>query len=148
VRDAKTRPLLGYLFGWNAAVGISAGFFSYHMLTNLKMGFMLVAAHGVLVAAVRVASAPAWGRLVDAFGARPVLVVCSFGISVVPMIWLFIAPDRLWPIVIEAVVAGALWGGHGIAAFDLSIGLAPRRRWPGSSRMRCRRRSKCSARRG
>ena len=130
VRDAKTRPLIGYLFGWNAAVGISAGFFSYHMLTNLKMGFMLVAAHGILVAAVRVVSAPAWGRLVDAFGARPVLVVCSFGISVVPMIWLFIAPDRLWPIVIEAVVAGALWGGHGIAAFDVSIGLAPRRGRP------------------
>lgn len=130
VRDAKTRPLIGYLFGWNAAVGISAGFVSYHMLTNLKMGFMLVAAHGILVAAVRVASAPAWGRLVDAFGARPVLVVCSFGISVVPMIWLFIAPDRLWPIAIEAVVAGTLWGGHGIAAFDLSIGLAPRRGRP------------------
>jgi MFS family permease len=76
VRDRKTRPLLGYLLGWNAAVGISAGFFSYHMLANLEMGFVLVAAHGILVAAVRIASAPAWGRLVDAFGARPVLVVC------------------------------------------------------------------------
>lgn len=126
LRDPRSRPLLNYLFGWNAAVGISAGFFSYHMLTNLEMGFVLVAAHGILVAAVRVASAPAWGRLVDAFGARPVLIVCSFGISVVPAIWLFITPDRLWPIAVEAIIAGALWGGHGIAAFDLSIGLAPR----------------------
>jgi MFS family permease len=130
VGDPKTRPLLGYLLGWNAAVGLSAGFFSYHMLANLQMGFMLVAAHGILVAAVRVASASAWGRLVDAFGARPVLVVCSFGISVVPVIWLFITPTRLWPIAVEAVLAGALWGGHGIAAFDLSIGLAPRRGRP------------------
>jgi MFS family permease len=130
LRDPKTRPLLEYLLGWNAAVGISAGFFSYHMLANLEMGFMLVAAHGILVAAVRVASAPAWGRLVDAFGARPVLVVCSFGISVVPIIWLFVMPDRLWPIAVEAVVAGALWGGHGIATLDLSIGLSPRRGRP------------------
>jgi hypothetical protein len=67
---------------------------------------------------------------VDAFGARPVLIVCSSGISVVPMIWLFIAPDRLWPIAIEAVLAGTLWGGHGIATMDLSIGLAPRRGRP------------------
>ena len=130
LRDARTRPLLAYLLGWNAAVGISAGFFSYHMLANLKMGFVLVAAHGILVAAVRVASAPVWGRLVDAFGARPVLVVCSSGISLVPMIWLFITPDRLWPIAVEAAVAGALWGGHGIATMDLSIGLAPRRGRP------------------
>ena len=130
IRDPKTRPLLAYLLGWNAAVGISAGFFSYHMLANLQMGFALVAAHGILVAIVRVASAAVWGRLVDAFGARPVLIVCSFGISVVPVIWLFITPERLWPIVAEAVLAGVLWGGHGIATMDLSIGLAPRRGRP------------------
>ena len=129
-RDARTRPLLLYLLAWNAAVGIAAGFFSYHMLVNLRMGFLLVAAHGVLVAAVRVVAAPGWGRLVDGFGARPVLIVCSFGIAVVPLVWLGITSDRLWPIGIEAVVAGALWGGHGIAAFDLSIGLSPRPRRP------------------
>jgi hypothetical protein len=38
VRDPRTRPLLGYFLAWHAAVGISAGFFSYHMLANLEMG--------------------------------------------------------------------------------------------------------------
>ena len=52
VRDSRTRPLLGYLLGWNAAVGISAGFFSFHMLANLEMPFLLVAAHAILVAAL------------------------------------------------------------------------------------------------
>jgi hypothetical protein len=130
LRDARTRPLLSYLLAWNAAVAISAGFFSFHMLANLEMAFILVAAHTILVAAVRILSAPAWGRLVDTCGARPVLVVCSLGIAVVPLIWLFAAPDRLWPIAIEAIVAGSLWGGHGIAAFDLSIGVSPRRGRP------------------
>jgi len=130
VRDARTRPLVGYLLAWNAAVGISAGFFSFHMLANLQMAFMLVAAHAIIVAAVRVVSAPAWGRLVDRCGARPVLVVCSVGIAFVPLIWLFPTADRLWPIAIEAIVSGALWGGHGIAAFDASIGVSPRRGRP------------------
>jgi hypothetical protein len=31
---------------------------------------------------------------------------------------------------VEAVIAGTLWGGHGIAAFDASIGLSPRRGRP------------------
>src|SRR5438094_257183 len=130
VREPQTRPLLGYLLGWNAAVGISAGFFSFHMLANLEMAFTLVAAHAIIVAALRIVSAPACGRLVATLGARPVLVVCSFGISVVPLIWLFVTPDRLWPIAVEAVVSGILWGGHGIAAFDLSIGVSPRRGRP------------------
>jgi hypothetical protein len=124
--DLRARPFLGYLFAWNAAVGISASFYAYHMLTNLHTGFLVVAAHGVGVAAVRIASARLWGHAVDRIGAGPVLVFCSFGIAGAPLTWFFITPDRLWPIGFDAVFAGFLWAGHGIAAFDLTIGLAPR----------------------
>lgn len=126
LRDAAARPFLRYLLAWNAAVGLSASFFSLHMLQTLETGFTLAAAHGVGVALVRVASAPLWGRMVDRFGGRPILQVCSAGIVLVPAIWLFAAPHRLWPLALEAVVAGALWGGHGIAAMDLTLGLSPR----------------------
>ncbi len=124
--DRRARPFLGYLLAWNGAVGISASFFAYHMLTNLHTGFLVVAAHGVGVAAMRIASARLWGHAVDRVGAGPVLVFCSFGITVIPLTWFFITPDRLWPIAFDAVFAGFLWAGHGIAAFDLTIGLAPR----------------------
>jgi hypothetical protein len=126
LRDRRARPFLGYLLAWNAAVGISASFFAYHMLANLKTGFLVVAAHGVGVAAVRIASARLWGHAVDRIGAGPVLVFCSFGIAAVPLTWFFVTPDRLWPIALDAVFAAFLWAGHGIAAFDLTIGLAPR----------------------
>jgi MFS family permease len=129
-RDRRTRPLLAYLLAWSAAVGIAAAFFAFHMLTNLHMAFTFVAAYTIIVAALRIVSAPAWGRLVDTCGARPVLVVCSLGISAVPLLWLFVTPDRWWPIAIEAVISGTLWGGHGIAAFDVMIGVSPRRARP------------------
>jgi MFS family permease len=126
MRDRRTRPFIGYLFAWNAAVGISASFFAYHMLTNLQTGFLVVAAHGVGVAAVRIASARFWGHAVDRIGAGPVVVFCSFGIAAVPLTWFFVTPDRLWPIALDALFAAFLWAGHNIAAFDLTIGLAPR----------------------
>jgi MFS family permease len=127
LRDAAARPFLRYLLAWNGAVALSASFFSLHMLQTLQTGFALAAAHGVAVAMVRIAAAPLWGRTVDRLGGRPVLQVCSVGIAFVPAIWLFATPDRLWPLAIEAVVAGTLWGGHGIAAMDLTLGLSPRR---------------------
>jgi len=126
LRDRRTRPFLGYLFAWNAAVGISASFFAYHMLTNLQTGFLVVAAHGVGVAVARIASARFWGHAVDRIGAGPVVVFCSFGIAAVPLTWFFVTPDRLWPIALDAIFAAFLWSGHNIAAFDLTIGLAPR----------------------
>jgi hypothetical protein len=54
-----------------------------------------------------------------------VLVLCSFGIASVPAIWLFVTPAFLWPLALEAALAGALWGGHGIAAMDLTVKLSP-----------------------
>src|SRR5262249_11154855 len=72
--DRATRSFLWYQLAWNAAVASVGGFISFHMLVNLKMGFALVAAHGVAVALVRIAAAPLWGRAVDRLGARPVLV--------------------------------------------------------------------------
>src|SRR2546428_9524763 len=59
VREPQTRPLLGYLLGWNAAVGISAGFFSFHMPAHLQMAVTLLAAHAVILAAPPIVSAPA-----------------------------------------------------------------------------------------
>jgi MFS family permease len=128
VADPLVWPFLRYQVAWNAAVAISASFFSFHMLTNLKTGFLVVATHGVVVAAVRIAGAPLWGHAVDRVGARPVICLCSFGISVAPLIWFLTTPDRLWPIGLEAMTSGLFWAGHGIAGADLSIELAPRRR--------------------
>jgi MFS family permease len=128
--DRAVRPYLWYQFAWHIAVACVAGFISFHMLVNLRMGFALVAAHGVAVALVRIVTAPLWGRAVDRLGARPVLVLCSFGVAVVPVIWMLPTPERLWPIALEALVSGALWGGHGIASVDLSVALAPRRGRP------------------
>jgi MFS family permease len=125
--DGGARPFLRYQLGWNAAVALSASFFSYHMLVNLETGFVIAAIHGVAVAVVRIAAAPVWGRAVDRLGARPVLILCSFGIAAVPAIWLFATPQFLWPLALEAALAGVLWGGHGIAAIDLTIHLSPRR---------------------
>jgi len=128
--DRRTRPWLRYLLCWNAAVALSASFFSYHMLANLGLGFALVALHGVAVATVRIATAPLWGRAVDRLGARPVLVLCSSGIAAVPALWLCVTPEFLWPLAVEAALAGALWAAHGIASMDLTLTSAPASRRP------------------
>jgi MFS family permease len=129
-RDRSVRGLLIYLLGWNVAVGLAGSFFSLHMLQSLRMGFALVAMHGAGLAAARVLAAPLWGRLIDRLGARPVLITCAFGISVIPLIWLFPTPDCLWPLIFDAVSAGVLWGGHNLAAFALPLTVTPRRGRP------------------
>jgi MFS family permease len=129
-RDKTVRGLLRYVITWNLAVGVAGSFFSLHMLKNLRMGFALVALHGAAMATARVLTAPLWGRLIDRMGARPVLIACAFGVSTVPVIWLFPTPTFLWPLVLDAIVAGSLWGGHNLAMFVLPLTATPRKGRP------------------
>jgi MFS family permease len=130
LRDRATRGLLVYALAWNLAVGLAGSFFALHMLQNLRMGFTLVALHGIALAAARVLTAPLWGRLIDRLGARPVLVACAFGISAIPLIWLFPTPTLRWPLVFDALLAGVLWGGHNLAMFVVPMTATPRRGRP------------------
>jgi MFS family permease len=129
LRDPRARPLLAYQLAWNGAVGISSSFFAVYMLHDLGLGFGWVAAHGAAAALVRVLTSGAWGRAVDKLGARPVLVVCSFGLFALPL--LYLAPRAtLWPLLLDVLLAGVFWGGHGLASFEMPMSLAPRGQRP------------------
>lgn len=125
LRDPRARGLVAYQVAWGAAVAPGAAFFSLHVLGTLGASFFVLAAHAIVVALVRVFTARPWGRAVDRWGARPVLVLCSLGIAIMPALWVTTTPDRLWPLAIDAVIAGLMWGGHGVASFDLPLGIAP-----------------------
>jgi MFS family permease len=90
------------------------------------MGFLLIATHATAAAIIRTAAAPFWGRALDRVGAKPVLIFCSFGVTVIPLFWLFTGPENLWPLVLDALLGGFLWAGHGQAIFYLPLAVAPR----------------------
>lgn len=126
IRDPYARRLIRFQVAWNAAIGISASFFAVHLLVNLEMSFTLLAAHAAAAALVRVLVTSAWGRAIDRVGAKPILVLCSFGLFVVPLLWLAPSPSTLrWLIAFDALFAGTLWAGHGQATFQLPISIAP-----------------------
>ncbi len=126
-RDPDARGFLVYQLVWNGAVGLAASYFALHMLRNLEMGFTMMAVHGTAVAFVRMLAAPLWGRAIDRLGAKPVLLFCSYGVSIIPLLWLFPTPQMLLlPLALDVLLSGILWGGHGVAAFALPLSLAPR----------------------
>lgn len=121
VRDSGFRKVLAIFALWNIAIGLSAGFFAPHMLLNLKMSFFQVGLYTCSTALVAVVSSRAWGVFIDRFGSKPVLNVCAFGISLIPIIWLFPQEGSLWILVPETVYSGLLWAGFNLAAFTLPL---------------------------
>lgn len=128
--DRGARATLLYLVAWGAASGLGGSFFTLHMLGNLRLGFATLAVHGAGVAAARVLAAPLWGRAIDRLGVRPALALCSFALAFVPLLWLSPSPGVVWPLAIDALLAGVFWSGHGLAAFALPMAVAPRAERP------------------
>jgi MFS family permease len=125
-RDRVARRYLRYLVLWNAAVGVGGSFFAVHLLTDLRVGFTLLAVHATGAALVRIIVAPRFGALVDRLGAGRVLAGCSFGIALMPLVWLSLAPDCLWPLAVDALISGLFWSGHNLAGFAWPLRVAPR----------------------
>jgi MFS family permease len=98
------------------------------MIGNLRMGFARMAIYTAAVAAFRMLAAPLWGRVMDRSGARPVLVASAFGLGFSPFLWIFASGDRLWPLAIDAALAGALNAGASLATFSLPLALRARPR--------------------
>lgn len=127
LRDPRARSVLAYQLAWNASVGLGGGFFTYHVLGNLKGGFVVLALHTAGGALARAASAPFFGRAIDRVGARPVLAAASFGSAALPLLWLAASPGVLWPLAVDAALGGVAWGAHGLASFAVPLAVAPRR---------------------
>ncbi len=124
--EEAARGALTFHVAWAAACGLAAAFYPIHMIANLRMGFARMALYNGAIAAVRMLTAPLWGRALDRVGARPVLVACCFGLSVSPVIWLFPREDLLWPLAVDAVLCGVLLAGQGLASFSLPLNVSSR----------------------
>jgi MFS family permease len=129
-RHPRGRRLLAFSFAWSAAVGLAGPFFTIHLVTDLRGGYSAGALYAVGLAVARVASAPLWGRAVDRAGPRAVLILCSLGLALTPVVWLLAAPGRLWPIALDAVLGGTFAAGHALAMFALPLAVAPRPQRP------------------
>lgn len=124
LRDARARSLLAFQIAWSAAGGIAAAFYPLHMIGDLRMGFTRMAVYTAAVAAFRMLAAPLWGRALDRGRGRQVLATSAFALCVSPVLWIFAAEGRLWPLALDAAISGAANAGLSLATFSLPIAIS------------------------
>lgn len=124
LRNDAMKRLLRYQILWGIVVAPGAAFFALHVLQTLHGGYRMLAGHGILLVFSRLLTARYWGRYVDVHGASRTIALCCLGIGLMPLLWAFSNESRWWPMAIDALLSGVLWGGHAIAmqAHPLSIG--------------------------
>ncbi|MFH0794917.1 MAG: hypothetical protein V2A74_12900, partial [bacterium] len=128
--NANFKRVLKFFAVWNFGVGLSAAFFSVHMLTVLNMSYPTIWKYTLITTVFGVLASIFWGHTHDRAGTKPILLSNAILIGFLPGWWLFATPDRLWPIWTDAVITGICWTGFNLAAFNLPLVTSPERLRP------------------
>ncbi|MDH4222332.1 MAG: MFS transporter [candidate division Zixibacteria bacterium] len=123
--DKNFRTLIYFFIYWSLVTGISAPFWTPHMLKNLHLDFYLISLFSILAGVVGLFMQPLWGKAIDKYGNKPVLTFNVVFIFLIPFLWLFVTPQNIFPLWIDAVMGGIFWSGFTLASFNVVIALSP-----------------------
>src|SRR5262245_36810133 len=121
------RRIFAAFTAWDAALGVAVPFWAKYMETGLGMSTADIVAQGTVGSLVGVALLPAWGRVIDRVGTRPVLLANAICIAAIPFLWLFARPGNLVPVWIDAFAVGVFWTGFNLTALAAPLAAAPGR---------------------
>jgi len=128
-RSLKSTGALGfstYFALMNAAVGISAPFFTVYMLRDLRLSYLEFTALSGMSVIVQYVMLSTWGRIADVYGNRLVLIVTSISLPIVPLLWLL--SDDFWWLLVCQATSGLSWSGFTLSCGNLLYELVPRTR--------------------
>lgn len=128
VADRAFRPVLVFFIALILGQSLAGNLFSAFALESLKMPFTVIQVMGLTHALGNVLSVRAWGYLADKYGNKPIMAILTVGLGFTPVMWLFCFPGNdPWNSVILIaghVFSGFIWGGIGVAQFNLLLATA------------------------
>ncbi|MEN2983546.1 MAG: MFS transporter [Dictyoglomaceae bacterium] len=109
------------------SLNIAGPFFNIYMIKYLKMSFFDIALYVQLINNITIIFfVRIWGRIIDKFGNKPVLLVSITVISFLPFLWCFTSPNNwLFIVILIQILAGIFWPAVDLGYNNLALNLSP-----------------------
>jgi MFS family permease len=112
-----------YLFFMNFAMDMAAPFYVVYMLKNLNIGYEWFAVAIVAGILVKAFMNKYWGRLIDKFGSRRILIVCGLLTCFIPFGWML--ASNLWQVILVKIYDGLVFSGFELVIFNYLLEVVP-----------------------
>ncbi|MBN1995496.1 MAG: MFS transporter [Anaerolineae bacterium] len=108
---------------WNFSLNIAGPFFNVYLVDGLQAKASMVGALSVVSSLAALPSQRLFGALADRWGPRRVQLLTGLLIPILPWGWALVR--SLWQLVPVEFLAGFLWAGYNLAAFNFLLTLMP-----------------------
>lgn len=108
----------------NFTVTFCSPFFTPYMLNDLGYDVGLLGVMTAITILAKIISFPYWGKVIDRFSNRTVLIATAFMVPIIPIIWLF--GRDVWIIAFAQAFSGFIWAGCDLAIFNSALSLVGR----------------------
>lgn len=115
---------LAFIALMNFASLFASPFFTPYLLNNLGYDIWALGVLTAITVLAKVVSYPYWGKIIDRFGNRAVLVTGAFMVPLVPFMWLFSSDFAM--LAFFNVFSGFVWSGFDLATFNYALALVDR----------------------
>ena len=125
----KNRPFRRLICMWTAwcfTANLCEPYLSRYAINMMGLSFTQLTICGTVTASVVTILVMArWGRAMDTFGARSVMLVAASGAAVTNAFYLFCVPGSVLPVILRNALGAAFWCGSNLAANNMQLYASP-----------------------
>ncbi|MBI2543614.1 MAG: MFS transporter [Candidatus Aenigmarchaeota archaeon] len=128
--EINFRKLIRFGILWSFALGIAGPFFTVYMLDTLGLSYVLITALNTLFIVSGIMALNAWGRIVDRYGAKPVLAICALIISLYPFFFILTTKSNFYLLFPVNIFVGMAAAGVEFSTGQLLLRTSPQTNKP------------------
>ncbi len=125
---AKNKNFLNLVF-YNASIGFATSLIGVYvtvfMLKEMKLSYTFLSIMVIAHSLTYLSLAEFWGKLIDKYGCKPILIVCTRAMIIFPLIVIYAVHNK-WILIPMNVVAGIFWCGLELSQFNAILKLSPK----------------------
>ena len=125
----KNRPFCRLIVMWTAwcfTSNLAGPYLGRYSINDMGLSFMQMTAFGTAAAAVATVLVMArWGRAMNRYGCRSVMLISAFATSLTDLFYLFSTPGNIWPVLLRNFFGAACWSGCNLAANSMQLSASP-----------------------